>query len=336
MELKDFKNKIDKEILIFLDSKIFSLSKYQTNDLDYRVFDQLLKLLRDGKRIRSYVAFLSYKAYGGKDDKNAIKLFSFLEIFHAFCLVHDDIMDDADQRHGVKTINKLYGNSQAILIGDFLFSWAWEILLTNKEFDEKSIERAKGIFLEMIDEVIIGQMTDLNITAKQKVSNEEIINKMLLKTAGYSFIKPMIIGAYLARNIKDEEKPIEKFGKYLGLAFQIQDDLLDIMFDSNQTKKSDFNDVAQHQHTLFTNYVFEKGNKEQRGILKTMFGKKLNQIDKDMLRKVFVNSGAIGYGKKEIINNLNNAKKALEKIKIDEKYKNLFLKLTDDLVNRSN
>lgn len=336
MNLKDFKNKIDKEILIFLDSKISSLSKYKTNDLDYRVFDQLLKLLRSGKRIRSYVAFLSYKAHGGKDDKNAIKLSSFLEIFHAFCLVHDDIMDDADQRHGVKTINKRYGNSQAILIGDFLFSWAWEILLTNKEFDEKSLERIKRIFLEMIDEVFVGQMMDLNITAKHKVSNEEIVNKMLLKTAGYSFIKPMIIGAYLARNIKDEEKSIEEFGKYLGLAFQIQDDLLDIKFESSQTKKSDFNDVTQHQHTLFTNFVFEKGANEQKQILKDLFGKKLNKTDKVVLRKVFIDSGAIDYGEKEVTNNLNLASKSLSKIKIHEKYKSLFLELVNDLIGRSN
>ncbi len=336
MDLKGFKNKIDKEILIFLDSKISSLSKYQTNDLDYRVFDQLLKLLKDGKRIRSYVAFLSYKAHGGKDDKNAIKLFSFLEIFHSFCLVHDDIMDDADQRHGFKTINKLYGNSQAILIGDFLFSWAWEILLTYNEFYKSAIERIKKIFLQMIDEVFIGQMMDLDITAKHKVSNEEIVNKMLLKTAGYSFVKPMIIGAYLARNIRDEKKPIEEFGKYLGLAFQIQDDLLDIKFESSQTKKSNFNDIAQHQHTLFTNFVFEKGTNEQRRILKDLFGKKLNQTDKDILRKVFVDSGAIGYGEKEIINNLNHARKSLKKIKVDEKYKNLFLKLINDFVDRSN
>lgn len=335
MELRDFKKEINIRIIEFFKNKESTLTKHQNLDVD-QLLSHVGKILHEGKRIRPYLAYLSYKSFGGKDDKNAIKLSSFLEIFHVFCLVHDDIIDDAGERHGVKTINKQYGNSQAILIGDFLFSWAWEILLTNKEFDEKSLDRIKRIFIEMIDEVFVGQMMDLNITAKNKVSNEEIVNKMLLKTAGYSFIKPMIIGAYLARNIKNEEKSIREFGKYLGLAFQIQDDLLDIKFDSSQTKKSDFNDVTQHQHTLFTNFVFKKGTNEQKQILKDLFGKELNQTDKVVLRKVFIDSGAINYGEKEVINNLNRAKKALGKIKIDEKYKNLFLKLTNDLVNRSN
>lgn len=334
MELKNFKKEIDREINSFFENKVNYLLNNQNLDID-QLLSHVGKILREGKRIRPYMAYLTYKSFGGKEDKKAIKLLSFIEIFHLFCLVHDDIMDNAEKRHGVKTINKLYGNSQAILVGDFLFSWAWEILLTNTEFEKSATERTVRVFLQMIDEVFSGQIIDLDIASKKKVSNEEILNKMLLKTAGYSFIKPMTIGAYLAKDIKKEQKSIEEFGRYLGLAFQIQDDLLDLKFESKQTKKSNFNDVAQHQHTLFTNFVFERGTNEHKRILSSLFGKELSQADKPKLRKVFIDSGAINYGEDEVINNLTQAKKALGKIEIDEKYKNLFLKLITDLINRS-
>lgn len=335
MELNDFKKNIDFYLLNFFDSKLDSLLSHQNKDIE-EVFKHLKLLMQEGKRLRPYLAYLAYKMSGGKKDNEAIIFFVFIEVFHLFCLVHDDIMDDADQRHGVKTINKRYGNSQAILIGDFLFSWAWEILLTNNEFDKSAIERVKKIFLQMIDEVFIGQMIDLNISNKDKVSNEEVMQKMFLKTAGYSFIKPMMIGKALVKETRNAEFFIEDFGKHLGLAFQIQDDLLDVIRNANQTKKSSFNDITQHQHTLLSNYVFEYGTKEQKSVLKRLFGKQLTRSDKNKLRELFNISGAITYAEKEIIDNLNQAKKALEKTTINIQYKNLFLKLFHSLVDRAN
>ncbi len=349
MKLEDFKKEIGKEILRFYDQKHSALAIDENKDL-IPIFNHLRKLLQDGKRIRAYVAFLSYKANGGKENNKAIKLLSFIEIFHAFCLVHDDIMDKADERHGIETIHKFvsnsiktdsnvdpdhFGNSQAILIGDFLFSWSWEIILTNKDFDAKVIANIQKIFQKMIDEVFFGQMLDLNVTNKNTVSDEEIIKKMLLKTAGYSFIKPMITGATLADN-KSNTKLIEKLGSHLGLAFQIQDDLLDVVFDTKLTKKSSFNDISQHQHTLLSNYILRKGNALQKKSLKDLFGKKLSGENKKRLRKIFHESGAIKYAEKEIYNNLTQASEILKKMKIDKEYKVLFNKLISNLISRSN
>lgn len=334
MELKDFKKDIDKEIIAFFKNKLSSLSKYQNLEMD-QLFEHVGKILLEGKRIRPYLAYLSYKSFGGKEDKKVIKFLSFIEIFHIFCLVHDDILDKADERHGVKTINKLYGNSQAMLIGDLLFSWSWEILLTNNNINKETIERIEKIFLEMIDEVFTGQMIDLNISSKNKVSNQEILQKMLLKTAGYSFIKPMMIGSVLAGVTKKDYDFIREFGTELGLAFQIQDDLLDIGYESKTTKKSAFNDIEQHQHTLFTNYVFEKGTSKQKEILNNLFGKKIKSRDRERLREVFFQSGAIKYGKELVLKHLNQAEKMLDKSVMDTKSKKLFSDLISGLINRS-
>ena len=348
MNLATFKDSFDKILLGFLDQKLRNLPDAPGDIKTYLSY--LKTFLVEGKRIRPYISYLSYKSNGGKHDDKAIKLLVFLEVFHAFCLVHDDVMDKSYKRHGVKTIHKFisdkylgnrfvdpthFGNSNAILLGDFLFTWANEVLLTNKDFDKESVSRVYGVYKQMINDVFLGQMIDLTITSKDKVTDEEILQKYLLKTAKYSFVGPMMIGAALVGEVKNE-KFYEDFGISLGLAFQIQDDLMDLVFDEKQIKKSSLNDIERHQHTLFTNYIFEKGTKEQINTLKNLFGKKLDKKDRLKLRNIFYESGAVEYGKKIIADNLSEAKNLLEKQKINEEYKKLFLKLIFQIENRGN
>ena len=346
MSIKDFKKRFDPALLNFLDSKTKTLRKYNNRDLNNYLL-HLRKILQGGKRIRPYLAFLSYKAYGGKEDNKVIKLLVFIEIFHAFCLVHDDIMDKADYRHGVSTIHKFatdktkvsnlssihFGDSIAILIGDFLFSCAFELLFNNDDFGEKELKRIINIFFNMVDEVIVGQFIDVNISNEEKSNEEMIYQKMFLKTASYSFIRPMMIGASLVKEIKNEEF-FKQFGLALGISFQIQDDLFDIIYDSDEIYKSSFNDIAQHQHTIFTNYIFEKGTSKKREIIQTYFGKKVDEKGKKILRGIFQESGAIEYGKSLIENGIKKAKELLKKEKLAEKYKDLFFEFIDMLSKR--
>ncbi len=345
MSIKDFKKRFDPALLNFLDSKTKTLRKYNNRDLNNYLL-HLRKILQGGKRIRPYLAFLSYKAYGGTEDSKVIKLLVFIEIFHAFCLIHDDVMDKADYRHGVSTIHRFatdktkaanlssihFGNSIAILIGDLLFSWSFEILL-NSAFDKATIERARRIFTPMIEEVMVGQFVDIDILKENKVGEKIIFQKMFLKTASYSFIRPMMIGASLVKEIKNEEF-FKELGLFLGTAFQIQDDLFDIIYESDEIYKSSFNDIEQGQHTIFTNFVFEKGTKKQREILQTYFSKKVNEKEKKILRGVFQKSGAIEYGKSLIEDGINKANDLLKKEKIAEKYKGPFFEFIDILSKR--
>lgn len=347
MELDEFKKILDPLLLGFLDEKINNLPQTGNKDIE-KYFIHLVDFLKEGKRIRSYLAFASYKLSGGTKDKEVINLLVFLELFHAFCLVHDDIMDESDLRHSTKTIHKFisdsnaankylnsthFGNSQAILIGDYLLSWAFEVLVKNNKFDIKSIQRVEKIFFEMIDEVSFGQMLDLEITKEEKVTDEIIYQKILLKTAGYSFIKPLLIGASLTGEIKNENF-FKEFGKFLGIAFQMQDDLLDIS-ESSKTHKKSFTDIEAHQHTLLTNYVFNNGTKDQKETLNKLFGKKINEEDKLILKIVFEESGAIKNGEDVIKENLEKAKQLLDEPAIDDKYKNLFNSLINKIERRS-
>ncbi|MEK7573690.1 MAG: polyprenyl synthetase family protein [Patescibacteria group bacterium] len=346
MDLKIFKQEFDPILIDFIEKKRKKLKIYKNQDLIHNL-SHLTKLLESGKRIRPYLSFLSYKAYGGTENKAVIELLIFLEIFHMFCLVHDDIMDKSGYRHNVKTMQEFaksnitfssdkthYGESIAILVGDFLLAWAFEILLKNKKFKNEIEERIRNIFFKLIEEVIIGQFLDVNTSSRNDVSQAEIFQKTTLKTAGYSFAWPMIIGASLVKDV-EQDKFLNKFGLYLGMAFQIQDDLFDIIYDGTQLKKSSFNDMEQHQHTIFTNYILDKGRKDQREIIKEHWGKKINFNDKVMLRKVFKESGAIEYGKSLIEVNLKKAKSILKEASLPKEYNKTFLDFIDLISRRS-
>lgn len=348
MELEQFKRKIDPLILDFLDRKLKSLPSHSNKNVDFYL-EYLKKFLREGKRIRPYLAYLTYKAYGGKKDKEAIRFLIFLELFHAFALIHDDIMDKANKRHNIPTAHEYiksyvskykridsshFGNSEAILLGDYLYSMTNEILSESKYFNDKILNEVRKIFFEMNDEVILGQMIDFDITLYEKAKLEDIVDKTILKTAYYSFIRPMHIGAALTGKSFDKKFFIN-FGRALGLAFQTQDDLLDIKYDESQTHKSSFNDIAARQQTVFVYHVFNKGNKFQKNLLSKYFGNKLNRSDKLKLRKVFEDSGAVTYGEKMMKENFNQARKILMKQKMDKKYKNLLMSLLEKIERRT-
>ncbi|MCR4256609.1 MAG: polyprenyl synthetase family protein [Candidatus Uhrbacteria bacterium] len=253
-----------------------------------------------GKRIRPYLAYIAYRAAGGRSVRIIDALVG-LELFHVFALVHDDIMDRGASRHGVATAHVKFGDAQAILVGDLLFNWASEIIAPTK---------GQPIFAKMVDEVILGQMLDVDATRRDKVTDRFIEDKMRLKTASYSFIRPMQFGVAMAEQEKGKRKKgkgnkkkeegmmgfCEKFGLALGMAFQIQDDLLDLTGTSKLLGKSAMNDVKEGQKTVFTQYASR--DPKNRALLNRMKGKNLTAKNRKRLKKVFEESGAIEKGRR--------------------------------------
>lgn len=285
-DIKLFKEKFDPYLIEYLNKKTQSINKYTKDPyiLDYINYAKKITLA-GGKRIRPYIAYLMYQSLGGKEKEKILNLLVFLEVFHSSCLIHDDIMDKAKLRHGIETShiyigNKLkkgkrigeldhVGNSQAILLGDILLTWSQEIISLNNDFDQKILQKVKTSFYEMFDEVIVGQMIDVDITTRDKVSKNLIDEKTRLKTAGYSFVKPLLIGAALSGNInKNIETFCKEFGLRMGIAFQTQDDLLDIISTDKQLQKTTSLDKSQNQHTYFTYFKSLEAGKE---IIETNF-----------------------------------------------------------------
>lgn len=259
-DLKEFKQAFDPILKQCLDRKIEAFSK-NVNDpfiLDIVAYSQKL-IESGGKRIRPYVSYLMYKALGGKEVEKTLELFISLELFHNFALIHDDIMDKDSIRHGVQTVHEYVkeklqkegrfgdlshiGNSQAILLGDVLLCWAFSVF-DESNLDEDKLKNAKLFFNKMADDVLLGQIIDIDITSRKDIPKELIDKKDKLKTASYTFIKPLQIGASLIKIDKNTEKFCEDLGLNLGLAFQLQDDLLDS--ENTQTKQETIKKIEEH------------------------------------------------------------------------------------------
>jgi len=269
-DLTEFKNIFDPILKQYLDRKIETFSKNVTDPFLLDLVSYPQKLIESGgKRIRPFIAYLMYKASGGKETKKALELFVALELFHNFALIHDDIMDRDSVRHGVPTIHEYVkeklkkegrsgdlnhiANSQAILLGDLILTWAFSVF-DEVEFDEEKLKNAKIFIDKMTDDVILGQIIDMDIPSRNNAPKELIDKKDRLKTASYTFIRPLQIGASLVGIDENTEKFCEDLGLNLGLAFQLQDDLLDS--ENTQTKQKTIKKIEEHLKKA--NEVIEK------------------------------------------------------------------------------
>jgi geranylgeranyl diphosphate synthase type I len=323
MDIVAFKRRFDPILGVFLDKKMKEMAALTRDSYILEIAEHGRTLVMEGgKRIRPYLAYIAYgcakrKAQSVKTDKEILEILVGLELFHAFALVHDDIMDRGKDRHGVPTANRKFGDAQAILLGDLLFNWASEIIAPT---------RGQPVFVKMVDEVILGQMLDVDAIRRDKVSDGFIQDKMRLKTVSYSFIRPMQFGVALAgvgahgnapspgnarspgasrvasasgggaNNHSPLHEFCERFGLPLGLAFQIQDDLLDLTASSKKLGKSAMNDVREGQKTVFSQYASRKP--ANRTFLNKMKGKNLNAGDRRRIKEMFEESGAIKHGTK--------------------------------------
>ncbi|MBI2031404.1 MAG: polyprenyl synthetase family protein [Candidatus Levybacteria bacterium] len=352
-DLQIFKEKFDLFLKARLKQKTKQLATYSKDPfvLDYIDYAKKITVI-GGKRIRPYIAYLMYKSFGGKEEEKVLKLLTSLEILHSFLLMHDDIIDKGTLRHGIKTshiyiANKLtkaqrhgeylnLGKSQAMLLGDFLFSWSQEIINQNSDFNEKILKNLRRYFYAMVDKVILGEMIDVDLTTRKSVTNDLIDQEFRLKTASYSFIGPMQIGVALAdKTTKKIEKLCIELGTNLGIAFQIQDDLLDIMSTDKNMSKATSSDILQHQHTYFTQYIFEHGSKNQINTLNSLFEQKKNKSDKSKIKKLFVESGAIKMGKQIIENCIDKARELVKEFTIQEDKKRELILLIETIRKRT-
>ena len=306
----------------------------------------------NGKRIRPYVAHLMFKAQGGEGDETSLLIA--LELFHLFCLVHDDIIDRGTRRYDLPTTQRFIFDelqrenrpgdaahhehiavSQAMLLGDLIFSWSQESFHATRAFPDESLALAQIYFGRMMDEVVIGQMIDVDMTAQSDTSLEVIRRKLALKTASYTFIRPLQIGAALAGRGRECEKFCAELGLALGVAFQLQDDLLDLLGTSAQTHKTVMSDLREGQHTYFTQYIRECGTDAERADLSALLGSDLQPNDRARVTALFVSSGAVEHGRQVVRDYLDSAARAIEQAKLAAPFQEKFCDLVEMVEQRA-
>jgi geranylgeranyl diphosphate synthase, type II len=203
---------------------------------------------RKGKNLRGLFVLLSCEAHGGRW-QDALDVAVALELFQNWVLIHDDIEDDSDERRGSPALHKQVGMPIALNVGDALHIYMWQVL---NQDSIPSIVRAE--FLEMIHRTAEGQHLDLSWIAQNRfdVSEAEYLEMVTLKTAHYTVVSPLRLGAFCAKVTPDER--LTQAGKDLGVAFQIRDDVLNIS-ESEDYGKEFAGDIYEAKRTLILSYL---------------------------------------------------------------------------------
>ncbi len=282
-----------------------------------------------GKRLRPLLVLLSSKAVGG-NFKDAYNAAAAVEMLHNFTLVHDDIMDNADKRRGRLTLHKMYDNSTAILTGDSLLSIAYEYLLKDCNGSAKQVISS---FTHGLIEVCEGQSLDTDFESRKNVSLSEYIIMIKKKTAAMAEMCCKI-GALLGDGTKSQVNALGNYGLNLGIAFQIQDDLLDISADEKKFGKTIGGDLVEGKKTFLFLEALEKSRGEDRKKLKKVIenkGVRRNQVLN--YKMIYEKLGVLDDARSEI---RAYTQKALRSINLlDEKNKKIFKWLADSLIHRT-
>jgi geranylgeranyl diphosphate synthase type II len=240
-----------KDYTLFLEKEIAEI-KFPSNPSN--LYDPLTYFLTlGGKRMRPMATLIAGDLFGVAIEKTKYAALS-IELFHNFSLIHDDIMDKAPLRRGKETVHEKWNENIAILSGDVLFVKAYELLAKN---DCKYLLPLLACFNRTAVEVCEGQQLDMDFEQREDVSLDEYLNMIRLKTSvllGAAFEMGAIIGEASEENIKN----IYAFGVNLGIAFQIQDDLLDLYGESEKVGKQKGGDILADKKTILS--IFAKSS----------------------------------------------------------------------------
>lgn len=282
-----------------------------------------------GKRLRPLLVLLSAKAVGGKFS-DAYNAAAAVEMLHNFTLVHDDIMDNADKRRGRLTLHKKYDHNTAILTGDSLLSIAYEYLLKDCNGNAKEVISS---FTHGLIEVCEGQSLDTDFELRKNVSLSEYIMMIKKKTAAMAEMCCRI-GALLGGGTASQVKAVGGYGLNLGIAFQIQDDLLDISADEKEFGKTIGGDLIEGKKTFLFLEALEKSSGEDRKKL-------LNVIERKGIRRNQVPTYKMIYEKLGVLDDARReikayTKKALKSVALlDSENKKILKWLADSLIHRT-
>ncbi len=240
----------------------------RTLQSDIPLFRTILNYVirRKGKQMRPLLVFLAAKLNGTINETTYVAA-TFIELLHTATLVHDDVVDDASERRGLKSINALYNSKIAVLVGDYLLAQGLLISVEKNKFN------MLGIVSAAVKEIVKGELVQLQKTRKLDIKEKDYFRIITMKTAA-------LISACTAcgaSSVTEDEETIARmksFGENVGIAFQIKDDLLDYS-GSNMTGKREGNDIKEKKITLpLIHALREAGPIDRRKIIRILRKKK--------------------------------------------------------------
>jgi geranylgeranyl pyrophosphate synthase len=276
-------------------------------------FEQLWQNLSNlhragGKRLRPYLSYLTYKAYGGKHYKNFVPIAAAIELVHTAILMHDDVIDQDDFRHGQPNLSGIYKKvyatkaptaklashlalSTAILGGDLLLSDAY-FMIQNSGFKHDEQAKASRLVNEAVFYVIGGELLD-TIAVIEEFENVDSLLIARLKTAIYSCSVPMAVGGTLAGATEETVNKLREIGIGIGIGFQMADDLLGVFGDTSKTGKTNLGDLREGKRTYLIQTALRSSDSKSKKKLLSYLGKTdLTDKQADKARQLIEASGA--------------------------------------------
>lgn len=284
-----------------------------------------------GKRIRPTLMLLAYNLYK-ENPEDILMNACALETYHNYTLLHDDLMDNADMRRGHLTVHKKWNNNTAILSGDSMLVLAFQRMM---QCDTKHLKDILDLFMVTALEIGEGQQYDMEFETRNDVKEEEYIEMIRLKTS-VLLACALKIGAILADASAEDADNLYKFGEQIGLAFQLQDDYLDVYGDSKVFGKEIGGDITSNKKTYMLINAFNKANDAQRKELtRWVSARDFDRNEKvDAVTRLYNEIGIDQLAQDKIAYYFAQSKKFLDAVNVPEEKKEELRKYAQKMMKR--
>lgn len=267
-------------------------------------------LKRGGKRIRALLLLLSCEAVGGSA-RRALDAGVAVEAMHDFTLVHDDIMDNADSRRGRPTVHTVWDQNTAILTGDVLLGLAYQSLGKTRT---QRYEELMALFTEAMIDVCDGQGMDMELAERTDVSLAEYFS-MIEKKTGALLAAAAAMGGVIGGGTGPEVRALRTFGAYLGRAFQIQDDLLDIVAEEKTLGKPTGGDIIEGKKTFLVISAAARAKGSDRRLMELVLRGKAERGHVAAVTDLFHRYGILDEAGRRILRDTKTASRALDALR---------------------
>jgi len=292
-----------------IDLYLLSRLRGKPSDL-YKASSYLIE--HGGKRLRPYMVIKSCELLGG-DVRQALPAAAAIEMVHNFTLVHDDIMDNDEMRHGVPTVHMKFGIPVGILAGDLLFSKAFETISQPHGTISKDVRLSLvSTLATACRDVCEGQALDISMAGSKTIPAEKEYINMIEKKTSSLFVASCAMGAIAANTTKTDVRKLSIFGKNLGIAFQIVDDLIGVIGDPKVTKKPVGNDIREGKKSLPILLAIKSAHgKEKKTILSSFGNPSVSKVELEKVVDIITSLGIEDIIRKKAAYHSNTAKKSI-------------------------
>lgn len=317
-----------------------------------RLWKSLYTLIQSGgKRLRPQMTLLAYTAFGGKDLEAIAPVAAAQELLHFSLLIHDDIIDRDYIRYGVANIagqykltysqfvaskNDIthYSHSAAILAGDLMLSGAHQLIATSN-LPGDAISTAQHLMGRGIFEVAGGELLDTELSF-MPYKDGDALKIATYKTASYSFIAPLLIGARLAGASDDASQTLKEYATALGVAYQLTDDILGVFGVEAETGKSTTGDILEGKRTYLVEMALKNFSTTDNVMFMRAFGNAdATTLELEAAKQLLVTSGARQQTEEKIAHYTAIARRSLDTLSLPTKHHDKFLQMVDKVIKRS-